>query len=188
MRVQPKRAALAAAILALAGVGMAGAAERYEGQIVNLGARAGGTATDFFTLQVDGYSSEKEIAGLYQALKNKGTRGLQEALWETREKGWFRIGSNLGYHAAVIRSHTTPTGGKVIRVLTDRPIMFYELRNNTRSRNYPFGYIELTVSPDGQGDGRMIAAASARVSAEGGVELENFDVQPLRILNLRRAD
>jgi hypothetical protein len=187
MNVRWKLAALAAASVILVGGGYAGAAERYEGQIVDLGARSGRQATEFFTLQVDSYSSDKEVAGLLQALKNKGTRGLQEALWETREKGWFRIGTNLGYHAAVIRSHTTPTGGKVIRVLTDRPIMFYELRNNTRSRNYPFGFIELTVSPDGQGEGRMIAAASARIT-EGGVELENYDVQPLRILNVRRAD
>ncbi|MFN2386010.1 MAG: hypothetical protein ABR576_06955 [Thermoanaerobaculia bacterium] len=168
----------------LVAAGSASAAERYLGQIVNLNARAG-QATDFFTLHVDAYSSDKEIAGLLQALKNKRARGLQEALWEIKGKGWFRIGTNLGYHAAVIRSHTTPTGGKVIRVLTDRPIMFYELRNNTRSRNNPFGFIEISVSPDGQGEGRMIAAASSRIT-NGEVELENYDVQPLRILNVRR--
>ena len=70
-------------------------------------------------------------------------------------------------------------------MLTDRPIMFYELRNNTRSRNYPFGFIELNVSPDGNGEGRMIAAANARIT-DGELELENYDVQPMRILNVRR--
>ena len=184
MQRRMRLAGLIAAAVLLAVAGKAAAAERYVGQIVNLNARAG-QATDFFTLQIDSYSSDKEIAGLLQALKNKESRGLQEALWETREKGWFRIGSNLGYHAAVIRARPTPDGGKIIRVLTDRPIQFYELRNSTRSRNYPFGFIEITVGPDGKGEGRMIAAANARFT-EAGVELENFDVQPLRIQNIRR--
>lgn len=185
MKLRMRLAGLVAASVLLAVAGNASAAERYVGQIVNLNAPAPGQATDFFTLHIDGYSSDKEIAGLLQALKNKGQSGLQEALWETREKGWFRIGTNLGYHAAVIRATPTPDGGKIIRVFTDRPIQFYELRNSTRSRNYPFGFIEIKVGPDGKGEGRMIAAASARVT-EAGVELENFDVQPLRIQNLRR--
>ena len=57
MKARSKRAVLAASVLLLAGAGVAPAAERYEGQIVDLRARAG-QATDFFTLQIDTYSSD----------------------------------------------------------------------------------------------------------------------------------
>jgi hypothetical protein len=175
--------AAGAALLAIPGA--AAGAERYVGQLVDTSGVAPGSNTDFFTLQIDSYSSDEENKKLLDVLKEKGAKGLQEALWDVKEKGWFRIGSNLGYHAAVIRQRKTDDGYRVIRAFTDRPIMFYELRNSTRSRNYPFGYIELKLDPTGQGEGQMFVAATAKATGNE-VELENFHAQPLRILNVKR--
>jgi hypothetical protein len=173
-------ALLAAAAAILAAPAPAGGAERYTGQIVDIGGTLRGRNTDFFTLQIDGYTSDAEIKKLTDVLAEGGARGLQEALWDVKEKGWFRIGDRLGYHAAVIRARALPDGGRVIRVFTDRPIQFWELRNSTRSRNYPFGYIELKLDATGKGEGQMFVAATAKVTGTE-VELENYHAQALRI-------
>jgi hypothetical protein len=187
MRKLPPTLCILAAAVILASPAAASGAERYTGQIVDIGDTLRGRTTDFFTLQIDGYTSDAEVKKLVDVLAEKGARGLQEALWDVKEKGWFRIGNRLGYHAAVIRSRPLPDGGRVIRVFTDRPIQFWELRNSTRSRNYPFGYIEIKLDATGKGEGQMYVAATAKVTGNE-VELENYHAQAVRILNVKKEE
>lgn len=72
-------------------------------------------------------------------------------------------------------------------MFTDRPIQFFELRNSTRSRNYPFGYIEIKLDAAGKGEGQMYVAATAKVTGSE-VELENYHAQAVRILNVKKEE
>jgi hypothetical protein len=103
-------------------------------------------------------------------------------MWDL-EKGYIRVGGSLGYPIAVATSTPTATG-RVIHNMMDRPISFQELASNARSLDYPFSYIELKVGKDGKGEGQMFAAAKISLTA-GTVDVENYNFQPLKLLNVR---
>ncbi|MBW2278070.1 MAG: hypothetical protein JRF63_11285 [Deltaproteobacteria bacterium] len=159
--------------------------ERFVGHMANLGGPGAGPGAAFFTLHIDQYSTEQEILELLALLKKDGQDAVIEALWDMEEKGWIKVGNSLGYHVAIIRSFESE-GGRVIRVLTDRPIQFVESMRGLRSKDYPFGIIEVRIGPDGTGNGVLIAAAKAKFTDKGQVEIESFGTQPIKILNLKQ--
>lgn len=56
---------------------------------------------------------------------------------------------------------------------------------NLRSRDYPFGLIELKLAADGTGEGVLIAAIQARFTKEGELEIESHGTKPFRILAVK---
>ena len=184
-------AALFSVVVVSAGMTVAGEAaagpvlpERITARLVDTqGAVSGRTATQF-TLQVDSLSSDEEVLELATVLKHGGQEALRKALWNIESKGFVRIGAALGYQVAVIRYVETDQG-RIIRVVTDRPIQFAEVWQSSRSRGYPFGYLEIFLGPDGTGEGQMIAAAEARFTAEGRVELVSLGTRPFKIMKAK---
>jgi hypothetical protein len=176
------RTALLAVVVALLVSGALGAqshGDQFVGTLVNL--EEGASAP--VVIHVDHYSSDSEVAKLKAILADKGPDALREALWNL-EAGYIRVGGGLGYPIAVARSKPDGKGGRVIRLMLDRPIAFRELVNNTRSVDYPFTYVELTLDKDGNGEGKMIAAA--KVSLVGNtVEIESLGTQPIKILQVK---
>jgi hypothetical protein len=158
--------------------------ERFKGRLADTGSAVPGPATAFFTLQINAYSTEQEIVNLLALLKDKGQDAVIDALWDMEEKGWIKIGNSLGYHAAVIRTFESE-GTRIIRVLTDRPIQFVESMRGLRTRDYPFGIIELKIGPDGTGNGTLIAAAKTEFTDDGRVEIESYGTQPFKIMNIK---
>src|ERR1700681_1546605 len=177
------RTALLAVVVALlvsCALGAKSHGDQFVGTLVNLE----GGASAPVVIHVDHYSSDSEVAKLKAILADKGPDALREALWNLYEAGYIRVGGGLGYPIAVARSKPDGKGGRVIRLMLDRPIAFRELVNNTRSVDYPFTYVELTLDKDGNGEGKMIAAA--KVSMVGNtVEIESLGTQPIKILQVK---
>lgn len=172
-----------AALLLAAIAGAQTAPEMFRGNLLDTNMVSRGTAT-FLTLQVDRWGTPEEASTYLQVIKEKGQKGLQEAFWDAKEVGWIRIGSQLGYPIVFARSIETPDG-RVVRAFTDRPISFFELRNNLRSTDYPLGIVELKLDAKGKGEGVLIAAASAKFDDQGQLEVENFGTQPYKIVNVK---
>jgi hypothetical protein len=158
--------------------------ERFTGRLADVGSAVPGPNTAHFALQVNAYSSEQEILHLLALLKDKGQDAVIDALWDMEEKGWIKIGNSLGYHVAVIRVFESE-GTRIIRVLTDRPIQFVESMRGLRTRDYPFGIIELKIGLDGTGKGTLIAAAKAEFTKDGHVEIESYGTQPFKIIKVK---
>jgi hypothetical protein len=174
-----------ASMLALAIVLVAAAAPAQTGKeqfTATLASLQGGGTTPV-VIHVDRYSTDAEVQKLAGILSNKGPEGLRDALWDL-ERGYIRIGGGLGYPIAVARSRQTGTG-RVVRLMMDRPISFREAVNNTRSTDYPFGYIEIKLDQNGKGEGQFFAAAKVTLTA-GTVDIESYSPQPLRLLNVRK--
>jgi hypothetical protein len=70
-------------------------------------------------------------------------------------------------------------------VIFERTIRFSELRYGTRSSDYRFGYAELYLRPNGEGQGTLIPAAKIRLRDGGTWEVEDFGTFPARLLGLR---
>ena len=104
--------------------------------------------TSFFRIQVDEYTSDEEFIEFMELLAGGGPRRLEDAFLRS-QKGRIIINS-LGYDIAFVRS--TPTeSGRMVRVITVRYLGFDESVRQTRSRDYPFGVIELYLNHNGRG-------------------------------------
>ncbi len=144
--------------------------ERFEGRIANAGT-FGNVGSNFFSIQVDEYTSDDEFIEFMEILAAGGPRRLEDAFPRSR-KGRIIINS-LGYDIALVRS--TPTeSGRVVRVFTVRRLGFDESARQTRSREYPFGMIELDLDHDGRGDGVLVVAARLQLNPDGRLEVEMF--------------
>ncbi|MEA2599769.1 MAG: hypothetical protein QOF89_761 [Acidobacteriota bacterium] len=154
-------------------------ADQLTATIVNM--EGGGTAP--VVIHIDHYSSEAEVQRLKGILADKGPSALRDALWDL-EAGYIRVGGGLGYPIAVATSRPDGKGGRVVRLMMDRPISYREAVTDALSRDYPFSYVEIPVNGNGKGEGKFIAAARVSITA-GTVDIESYGIQPLRLLNVR---
>jgi hypothetical protein len=158
--------------------------EQFQGRVIDAAGQIPGRSSEYLTLRIVELSPDEEVAHLLEVLQDGGQDALLRELWSTRAKGWVKIGNGLAYDLAVIRSIETENG-RVIRALTDRPIQMIEYFRPTRSRNYPFGIIELRLDADGKGSGSLVLAAQAEFTADGSLKVKSFGIEPLRVLKVR---
>lgn len=158
------------------------------GEIYTMTAFPQGSAigtTVLLTVIVDAYSTDAEVLDLVATLKAKG--GTDKVLNKLHKMNKGRVSpvSRLGTSLAVVRAHPSETG-RVIRMVTDRPISFFEALNSTRSRDYPFSIIELRLDKDGKGEGTLLVATKIKFNKENMLEIENYGRDPVRLVNVRR--
>ena len=68
-------------------------------------------------------------------------------------------------------------------IATDRPIGFWEARNQPRSIDYPFTVIQMEIGKDGEGKGTLSFAT--KVMPRGNViVLENFATSPVMLTKI----
>jgi hypothetical protein len=173
--------AVNAALLVAGALAAQSHGDQFVGTIANM--EGGGTAP--VVIHIDHYSSDQEVANLKGILAAKGPDALRDALWNL-EAGYIRVKGGLGYPVAVARSKPESDGGRVVRLMIDRPISFREAANNLRSMDYPFSYIEIHLDPSGKGDGKLIAAAKVSLSGNT-VDIESLGVQPFKLLDVHSA-
>lgn len=156
--------------------------ERITAHVVKSTASPG-PSTAHLIIQIDQWTSDDEVVRLAGILKDKGPQALQEALVDL-DYGWIRVGSSLGYPIAVARSIPNPDGGRTVRVVTDRPLSFFEITRGTRSRDYPLSVIEIKFDAEGKGEGTLAAAVKAHFKGPQLV-IESYGIQPSRIVQAR---
>ncbi|HEX3555767.1 MAG TPA: hypothetical protein VIA62_21305 [Thermoanaerobaculia bacterium] len=177
------RTALLAVVATLLASG-ALVAQSHGDQFTAVLANMAGGGTAPVVIHIDHYSSDAQIANLKAILANKGPDALRDALWDL-EAGYIRIGGGLGYPIAVATSRPEANGGgRVVRLMMDRPISFREQVTDALSRDYPFSYVEIHLDASGKGEGKFIAAAKVSITA-GTVDIESFGVQPIRLLQVK---
>jgi hypothetical protein len=165
--------------------------EVYTGTIFFLpGPTVGGpggtrTTSRTFTLTLNCTTPTAEIRRLAGILKSDGQDGLLRAI--SKEKcGRIQIGSSVGRDVNTVSITSTEEGERKITMLFERWLEFFEVRYGTRSRDYPFTYVELFVNEKGKLEGTMIPAAKVRFIGENTVEIENFAAYPARITGTQR--
>jgi len=161
----------------------AGEPEMLVGRLVDMGS-VPGKSTTYMTLNIESLTPDDEVVRLAGLLAESGQEAVISAMWDMDSVGWVKIGASLGYQVQIIRSLPTEDGGRIIRVVTDRPIMFYESMRGTRSKQYPFGLLELRFGPEGKGEGTLIAAAQLAFSKEGRLEIKSYGTQPFKIVQI----
>jgi hypothetical protein len=143
------------------------------------------TTSRTFTLTLNCTTPRAEVDRLAGILKSDGQDGLLRAI--SREKcGVIQVGAGVGRDINTVSITNTEEGERKITMLFERWLEFFEVRYGTRSRDYPFTYIELFVNDKGRLEGTMIPAARVRFIGENTIEIENFAAFPARMTGMQR--
>lgn len=141
----------------------------------NLGSGAGKVI-----MRVERWSTENERGLLTRTLLQKGAGELLDVLQHQKSVGSIRTPDSLGYDLRYAHQEPTDEGGRRVVLATDRPISFWEARNQPRTMDYPFTVIQMELDREGHGKGTMSYAT--KITARGNtVELENFASSPVML-------
>ena len=170
----------------LASVGTSAQAQKS----MTIQATAMGTSTQMgkiysVNIIIQQYSTPEERQLLINAFKSKGQDGLIDVLEDLKPKGRVRFASGgVGNDVKYIMELPSEKGIRRLRLVTDRNLAFGELYHSTRSREHSVGAIELELTPDGKGSGRVLPACRLTVNKKKQqVEIENYQ-NPWKLTNL----
>jgi hypothetical protein len=121
---------------------------------------------------------------------DSGPNGLLKALQKMKPIGSIETDGTVGfYDFKFIVSKPTATGRQIYAV-TDRPIGFFEAYHDARSRDYPFGILQMELKTEDnekqRGEGTLVYAAKIKGLAGDRVDIENFTFAPIKLLAVRR--
>ena len=150
----------------------------------NLGSGAGTVL-----IQIDRWSTENERTKLVNALLQKGPTALLDELQKQRPVGTIRTPDSLGYDLHYAHQAPGEDGGRLIVVATDRPIGFWEARNQPRTVDYPFTVVQMRIGRDGKGQGTLSYATKIQ-ALHNTIELENYATSPVMLTEItaRKSD
>jgi hypothetical protein len=147
----------------------------------------GRTNAQTLQITIERWSTDAERQMLIDTLVEKGSDKLLDAVDKIKPRaGYIRTTKSLGWDIQFARLQELPSGGRRIIFATDRPMSFYETRNNTRSADYDFMLCEIRLGPDGKGEGKLATAAKVSYDKDKKqVELENYGQEPVRLTSVK---
>ena len=148
---------------------------------------SGRTRSGAIEIAIERWSTDEERDRLRAILVESGADALLSALQKVKPRaGYIRASSTLGWDIHYAREEPIGDGGRRVIIATDRPMSFWELRNQPRSVDYDFTLAELRLSKDGKGEGKLARAAkitwNPRTST---IEIENYGIEPVRLTAVR---
>ena len=187
-RMHVPRAALVLALaLAGAGASLASADEallRLRAWAINLN---NGARTNTVDIVIERWSTPEEIEKLRGVMIEDRTK-LLDAVQKIKPRcGYFRTSNTLGWDVQFAHETQMDDGTRKIVIGTDRPVSFFEARNNPRSRDYEFTLAEIRLPKDGKGKGQGKAIPAAKLTWDkdkNTLEIENYQREPVRLNEL----
>jgi hypothetical protein len=138
-------------------------------------------------IHIDRWTSDAENQRLLETLMKDGQRAFERALNDTRSVGRIRSLDGIGWSLHLARDTRGKDGGHQILLVTDRPMSFAETWNNSRSTDYPFTIIELTLNDDYEGTGTIALATKLIPDPVNKIlVLENYETQRIQLKQVRR--
>jgi len=138
-------------------------------------------------IYIDDYTADDEAAQLRELLKTKGQDALLNAIEKLKGKGRVGVVGTTGWSVPVIRQHPTANGGRRLVFFGNRPLSFFEAREQTITTQYPFGLMILNVDAQGKGDGLLYPVCKVKFNKRGEFEVENYGIAPAKVVNVRLA-
>jgi hypothetical protein len=150
----------------------------------------GAGATTNLNIYIQSYTPDADTQQYASLLLDGGPDKLLKALEKAKSIGKVSLVGRVGFFdLKLIRSRPTETGRRIVGVC-DRPIRFLEAYSSGRSMDYTFGILilDLKTNSDGkeEGVGQLIYAAKVKVLDGNKVEVENYGVEPAKLLGVRK--
>lgn len=150
----------------------------------------GAGATANVKIYVESYSSDQDAQRLQAILLDGGPKALLNALEKMKSIGRIERDGTVGFYNLKFICLKQTATGRQITAVTDRPIGFLEAYFDTRSTDYPFGILQLDLKDDKkgkeEGEGALIYRARIKVLNGDNVDIENYGVNPIRLLSVRQ--
>jgi len=138
-------------------------------------------------LTINRWSTDEERNRLLAVFRNKGQDALLSELQRLPKVGYINTPGSLSYDLRFALQREEPEGGRMIFVMTDRPIGGWEARNRPRTIDYLFTLIQLHLDKDGNGEGKASIYTKITEAKDGTIELENFSNQPVSLNQIRKV-
>jgi hypothetical protein len=131
-------------------------------------------------MRVNRWSTEAERGRLLSTLMKDGPNALLDVLQDQKSVGTIRTPDSLAYDLRYAHQEPGEDGGRNVVLATDRPISFWEARNQPRTMDYPFTVIQMQLDKNGEGKGTLSYAT--KIIARGNtIELEHFSTSPVML-------
>ena len=175
--------------LTLAALGSAAPAEELPppvtltATVVRVGGRTGGTGEMQVQIRIDSWIGKDEALGFYRTLESGGQAALLASL-RTRVAGALDFGAGVGPKLRWARCRQLDRGRQVVLAF-DRPIDVYETITAQDSVNFPLSIAVLELDEDFRGEGTLFVRASIHLTADGGVEVLNYEEEASGIRNVQ---
>jgi hypothetical protein len=146
---------------------------------------AGSGATNI-RIQIDRYTDEVNRKRVTDGMTYGGYPGLLGALRKAPVVGQLQIGDE-SFPVRWTREQST-TKGRNITIVTDKPVYFIGGgRTDAKPRaGYELAVVQLAVDDSGTGTGTMAAAARIKPDGTGGVLLDDYAAEPIKLTFVRR--
>ncbi len=158
---------------------------------IHIQAQAMGTSTQLgrsvsVNLIIEEITTDEERAGMLEAFQQKGNEGLVNALDKMKSKGRMAITGTLGYDVNYVKIFPQPDGTTLLRMVTDRPLLFGEVWASTRSADYELAGVEIVISKDKKKHtGTLYPACKFKINKKNELELELFQ-NPWKLVNIMK--
>jgi len=164
--------------------------ERYEAFAVHMG--TGPTGSTTIQMVITRWSTPEEREELLKVFAEGGQEKLSDALGDQDETGFIRFPrartrfpSTRLHYAWQFQDGDT----RVIRLLTNRPIGYWEAINQTRSFDYDLTMIELRLDEDNRGEGALAVGIEVKYDKEKNqISIENYTSSPVRLNEVHRTN
>ena len=138
-------------------------------------------------VHIDRYTADTDRKTISEALTHGGYPDFLAALRKAPAVGRVELGTEK-FVVRWAREQATPKGGRSITVVTDQPIYFLgggKVDAKPRA-GFELSVVQLSVDDLGLGTGTMAAAARVKPDGQGGVVLEDYADQPIKLTYVRR--
>ncbi|HET7220274.1 MAG TPA: hypothetical protein VFJ02_19600 [Vicinamibacterales bacterium] len=162
-----------------------GAPEMFTASLQVTGAKTGAAAATIH-VEVQQYSTDADRTAVESALKAGGYPAFLTALRKAPEVGTVSTGSQK-WTIRYARERKTDQGRSIV-VVTDKPIYFVgggSVDAKPRA-GYEVAVIQIDVDDVGLGTGSMAAAARVKPDGEGGVRIDDYAEQPIKLVSVVR--
>ena len=173
--------------------GPAGAAQRARGQTApetftaQVQSRTGaGALAAHVRLRIDRYTPDHDRQVMTDALKQGGYPAFLAALRKAPAVGHVALG-DVKVTLRWAREEKTPKGRTIVLV-TDAPVYFVgggQAAPKSRE-GFELAIVRLTVDEIGLGDGSLAAAARVKPDGSGGVVVEDYATEPIKLTFVSR--
>jgi hypothetical protein len=172
----------------------AGEPIRLSAWAVSMGT-VGTGRNEVIDIRVNRWSTAKEREDLIATFLEKGQDGLLRALQRAPEKGRINIPgkqgpdphqTRLGWTLRYAMETPGEDGGRRLMIATDRYMTFEEVRNQPRTVDYPFTFVEIRLNKDGTGEGKLAVATQLQFDKKKNtIIFENYSSEPVRLTNIK---
>jgi hypothetical protein len=146
-----------------------------------------GAAAATVRIQIDRYTPEGDRKAMTDAMTHGGYPAFVQALRKAPAVGHVEIGDQR-FTLRWTREQQTPKG-RAISLVTDSPVFFIGGgRVDAKPRQgFELAVVQLAVDDFGLGTGTMAAAARVKADGSGGVVIEDYANEPIKLTSVYRV-